>query len=158
MSGRASRRVRAALATAISLSTAIALAGAPDYLGAWRITSAVVAPWADRAHLDPAEENRLLGRIVTLTPDTIVGPQPFACRGPHYRLETFTADLLFEGQLGEMQASNPRISAQALAASLGFAGQSWKVLDTGCEIDWHFTGPHTAKIGLNDFVYTLSKL
>ena len=49
------------------------------------------------------------------------------------------------------------MTAAGLAASLGFVGASWKTLDTGCELDWHFVGPATVKIGLNNYVYTLTK-
>ena len=31
------------------------------------------------------------------------------------------------------------------------------VLETGCEIDFHFVDATTAEIGLNNFVYTLKK-
>jgi len=50
-----------------------------------------------------------------------------------------------------------KVTAAAVAASLGFVGASWKTLDTGCELDWHFVGPATVKIGLNNYVYTLTK-
>jgi hypothetical protein len=151
-------RAPVAIASMIALSAGLtAQAAEPAYLGAWKITSAVVAPWADRAHLGVAEKTALVGQTITLTPAAILGPQPFACKSPHYRLNDATADLLFQGELGELQQANPKLSAQSLAASLGFVGKSWKVLDTGCEIDWHFVDPHTVEIGLNDFVYTLRK-
>ena len=37
------------------------------------------------------------------------------------------------------------------------AGPRIKTLETGCEIDFHFVDATTAKIGLNDYVYTLKK-
>jgi len=152
-------RAPLAIAAILALGVSVAApASEPAYVGAWKITSAVVAPWADRGHLDVAEKTALIGKTITLTPAAIFGPQPFACKGPHYHLSAASADLLFQGELDELQQSNPKVSAQALAASLGFVGKSWKVLDTGCEIDWHFVDPHTVEIGLNDFVYTLRKV
>jgi hypothetical protein len=65
--------------------------------------------------------------------------------------------MLFEGQFGEMHDADPRADPLALAHRLGFRGASFRTLETGCEIDWHFTGPHTAMIGLNDWVFTLKK-
>jgi hypothetical protein len=132
---------------------------APAYLGSWKIASAVVAPWADKANLavNTAEKTRLIGRTVSLAPNSITGPQPFPCKGPHYKLRQFTADMLFEGQLGELQDANPKLSAAALAAKLGFTGKTVTVLDTGCEIDWHFVDAKTVEVGLNDYVYTLKK-
>jgi hypothetical protein len=155
-------RQRLAGLAALALASAAALpalAAAPTYLGAWKISSAVVAPWADRSNLaaDAADKTRLMGKTVTLGAHAITGPQPLACKGPHYKLSSATADLLFQGELGELQDANPKVSAAALAAQLGFTSKTISVLDTGCDIDWHFVDPHTAEIGLNDYVYTLKK-
>ncbi len=51
----------------------------------------------------------------------------------------------------------PWADPHKLAASLGFAGSSFKTLETGCESDWHFIDPSTAETGLDDYVYTLKK-
>jgi GcrA cell cycle regulator len=82
---------------------------------------------------------------------------PLACTSPHYKVSDFTADMLFQGALGEMQASNKAIDPNKLAASLGFSGNRIKTLEPGCEIDFHFVDATTAEIGLNDHVYTLKK-
>src|SRR5579863_6414702 len=145
----------AALGLAIGAS---ARAAAPSYLGAWKIESAVLAPWADPAHpLDPSEKTAMLGKTVVLQPHAITGARQLACKGPQYKLVDYTADMLFQGALEERHQANPKVSAAGLAAGLGFKGSSWKTLETGCEIDWHFTSPTSAKIGLNDYVYTLTK-
>jgi len=146
-------------AVALLAATApAAQAATPFYLGAWRVESAVVAPWADLARpLDPAEHRALVGRLVTVTPTRITGPGNLACRAAHPALSDSTADMLFQGELGEPQSANPKRSAQAMAEALGFVGHSWKTMDTGCDLDWHFADRTTAKIGLNDYVYTLKK-
>ena len=146
----------AAALVGAALSTT-AQAAAPSYLGPWRIDSAVMAPWAYAGRSDAAEKARLLGKTVTLLPRAIAGPEPFACKGPHYKLVDYGPDMLFQGALEEQHDANPKVTAAALAASLGFVGASWKTLDTGCELDWHFVGPSTVKIGLNNYVYTLTK-
>ena len=149
------------LATAAALAAVAtsALAAPPAYLGVWTIRSAVVAPWADKSSLaqDTAEKNRLIGKTVTLGAGAITGPQPFPCRGPHYKLSSFTPDMLFQGELGEMQSNDPKVNPAALAAQLGFAGAHITVLETGCEIDWHFVDAHTVEIGLDNYVYKLTK-
>jgi hypothetical protein len=128
------------------------------YLGPWKLDSAVVAPWADpQDKPDAAAMQALIGKTVTLTPAAITGPKPFACKGPHYKVSDFTADMLFEGSFGEMHDKNKSADPQKLAASLGFSGTSFKTLETGCEIDWHFVNPNTAEIGLDNYVYTLKK-
>lgn len=128
------------------------------YLGTWRLTSAVAAPWADpKSAPDVAEKNRLIGQTVTLAPAAITGPKVFACKGPHYELSDFTADMLFQGAFEEMRDNDKSVDPLKLAASLGFTGASFRTLETGCEIDWHFVDPATAEIGLDDYVYTLKK-
>jgi hypothetical protein len=151
------RKLTAAAALA-SLLAAPALAAPPSYLGAWRITSAVTAPWADPAHPPDAHERaRLIGKTVTLSSRAIAGPQPFACQSPHYAMKSYSADMLFEGQFGEMQSAHPKVRPLALARQLGFKGSAFETLETGCDIDWHFVDPNTAEIGLDDWVFTLKK-
>ena len=60
----------------------MAFAAEPFYLGTWRITSAVAAPWADRARKpDIAESKMLLGKTVTFQAKEIAGPRQIACKG-----------------------------------------------------------------------------
>lgn len=49
------------------------------YLGTWKITSAVAAPWwEDPVHPpDPAETKELVGKIVTITAGGIRGPRHY---------------------------------------------------------------------------------
>ncbi len=128
------------------------------YLGTWKLTEAVIAPWADaKRKPDATEKARLIGRSVVLAPRQISGPDPLACASPRYKVSDFGADMLFQGAFSEMQASNKSADPGKLAASLGFPGSRVKTLETGCEIDFHFVDATTAEIGLNDYVYTLKK-
>jgi hypothetical protein len=129
------------------------------YIGVWKISTAVVAPWADpKQKPDSSEQARLLGKTIDLSAKRISGPSPFACSGPHYKVSNFTADLIFQGALGEMHSTNKSFDPNKIAASLGFSKpESIKSLETGCEIDFHFVDDTTAEIGLNDYVYTLKK-
>ncbi len=88
---------------------------------------------------------------------SITGPADIACKGPKYKLTNYTADMLFQGAFEQMHDTNKSADPQKLAASLGFTGTSFRTLETGCEIDWHFVDTSTVEIGLNDFVYTLKK-
>ena len=128
------------------------------YLGTWKFDSATVAPWAD-LHDKPnaAEKDSLLGKTVTIAPHGISGPKVFACKGPHYKLTDYTADLLFQGAFGEMHDADEAKDPGKLAASAGFTTMPVKTLETGCEFDWHFVDQSTAEIALNDYVYILKK-
>jgi hypothetical protein len=143
------------LGLAAVLLSALTARAAEPYLGTWKVTSAAVAPWADPARKpDEAEMKSLVGKTVTFRPKEIAGPRTLACKGPKYKLSDFPADMLFQGAFGEMHAKDKALDPAKLAASVGFQGASWKVLETGCatEIDWHFIA-----IGLNDYVYVLKR-
>jgi hypothetical protein len=149
-----------ALVACFVVSAILAPVQAADssYLGAWKLSSAVVAPWADpKQKPDSAEQSRLLGKTVTFKAKGITGPRPIACATPHYKISDFTADLIFQGAFEEMQSKNKSVDPDRIAASLGFSGASIKTLETGCEIDFHFVDAITAEIGLNDYIYTLKK-
>ncbi len=129
------------------------------FLGSWVIVKAVVAPWADAARKpDEREMKSLLGKVVTFEPKQIAGPAPVACHELNYQLNDYGADMLFQGALAE-KPDGTFTDASKLAASLGFQGDSWKTLETGCgnELDYHFLDRNTADFGLNDYVYTLKR-
>jgi hypothetical protein len=136
-----------------------ASAADPFYLGTWKFTSAVVAPWASPAARKPnrAERDSLLGKTVSIKQKEIAGPRAFACQGPRYTLKEYPAADLFEGAFGEMRERDPALDPGKLAARLGFKGNSFTTLETGCQFDWHFVDQATVKVGLNDWVYTLKK-
>jgi hypothetical protein len=138
------------------------MASAADsfYLGDWKITSALVAPWADSARKpDEAERNTLVGKLVTIKPAEITGPRAVACKGPKYHLRDYGADMIFQGMLDEVRRRDPAKDPVKLAATLGFKGTSWKTLETGCgnELELHFVDAGTAEFGLNNYVYVLKK-
>ncbi|MGO9545840.1 MAG: hypothetical protein ACLPPF_13755 [Rhodomicrobium sp.] len=135
-----------------------ALAADASYMGVWRISAAVLAPWADPAQKpDGGEPARLIGKTIMFKEKEIAGPQPFACKGAKYKVSDYTASLLFQGAFDEMHARNGSADTEKLAASIGFSGAKIKTLETGCEFDFHFADDGSAKTGLNDYVYTLRK-
>jgi hypothetical protein len=142
----------------VLLTALPAQAADTSYLGTWKLTDAMVAPWADaKQKPDGAEKARLIGKSVVLAPKAMTGPSPFACAAPHYKVSNFATDMIFQGAFGEMQSANKAADPNKIAASLGFSGTSIKTLETGCEIDFHFVDATTAEIGLNNYVYTLKK-
>jgi hypothetical protein len=154
-------RILAALIAFMLLATPLSPASAADpfYLGNWKFTAAVVAPWATPAARKPnrAERDSLLGKAVSIRPNEIAGPRVFACHQPRYALKQYPAGDLFQGAFGEMRERDPAVDPGKLAAKLGFKGNSFTTLETGCEFDWHFVDQTTVKVGLNDWIYTLKK-
>ncbi len=138
-----------------------ACAADPFYIGSWKITSAAVAPWQEgRPYTDDlAEMKSLVGTTVVIQLKAIIGPHAVACKGPHYQVKDYPADMLFLGAVGEMHRRDKSADPAKIAAKLGFRGSSWKTLETGCgnELDYHFLDPGTATFGLNNYVYTLKK-
>ena len=137
-----------------------ASAADPFYLGTWKIASAAVAPWQKAPYPDDlAEMKSLVGKTVVIQAKAIVGPRAVACKGPHYQVKVYPADMLFQGAFGEMQRRDKSADPAKIAAQLGFRGSSWKTLETGCgnELDYHFLDPATADFGLNNYVYTMKK-
>jgi hypothetical protein len=153
-------RLAVAIGAICSLAPAASAAGA-FYLGAWKITSAKIAPWWDDSSHPPSssEMKSLVGKTITITPKSIEGPRALACTGVHYVLKDYPADMLFQGAFDEMRRRDKSIDPAKLAGSLGFRGASWKTLETGCavEIDYHFIDSSTAAFGLNDYVYILTR-
>jgi hypothetical protein len=163
------KTIRRGFVTALALA---ALAAGPAarrvfgaeafYMGTWKITSAVVAPWwEDRVHKpDPAESKSLLGRAVTFEAKRIVGPPQMMCNQLKYRVRDYPADWLFQGGFGEMHLRDKAVDPTKVAASVGFSGgKSWKTVETGCgnELDYHFIDNTTAAFGLNNYIYILKK-
>jgi len=147
------------LAMAAALLNAAAAHAAEPWLGPWKIAEAKVAPWAGKSRgRSEVDKKELLGKTVTFRPREIAGPPMLACKGPTYKLNDFPADMLFQGAFGEMRLKDERINPAKVAGTLGFEGDTWQVLDTGCNgIDWHFIDANTLAIGINDYVYVLKK-
>ncbi len=139
----------------------LGVAADPFYLGAWKITSATVAPWqaGPPYQSDLTEMKSLINRIVLIQRQAIVGPRPVACKGPNYQVKNYPAEMLFQGAFGEMHRRARSADPAQVAARLGFCGVSWKTLETGCgnELDYHFLDPATAAFGLNNYVYMMRK-
>jgi len=157
-------RVSAPGAPAFVLAGLVLAAAGPGraagafYVGTWTFIGEQRAPWADRQHpLDPAEPARLHGKTIVITAQAISGPPPYICRNPHFRIHDYAADMLFEGAFGDMHDRDHSADPAKIAAALGFHGATFKTLESGCDFDIHFLDGNTAKVGLNDFVYTLKR-
>jgi len=142
------------------MAAKLAAAADPFYLGAWKVTSAVVAPWSTARSLpDRKQMLGLMGQPVTLSTGHIEGPRELLCSKPSYAIIATGAELLFQGRLDALERDGELGEAARQAANLGFAGNSWKTLDTGCTngLQLHFLTPRKAAFASNNYVYYLEK-
>ncbi len=128
-----------------------------EIIGRWIIAKAELAPWADPLQSGgPAEERRLVGRMVTFAPHAVTGPAPLGCGRATYAVHLDTADLLFEGSLAEPDRNGKPRNPEALARALGMTTHTVQTVETSCsEVAYHRLSPTTLVFGLNNRIYTL---
>jgi|AraplaMF_Col_mMF_1032025.scaffolds.fasta_scaffold00035_78 hypothetical protein len=152
----------AALAAVVCASS-LSAAKAEDafYLGQYKITEVVKAPWAKSdAELAPDEMKALVGQTITLKSDSVEGPGSFPCKGPKYEVLEGGPEMLFQGMFGQMHDESASNDPQKLAEQVGFSGAQYRTVITGCEyeVDFSFGADNdTAKFALNNAVYTLKR-
>ncbi|HTA65964.1 MAG TPA: hypothetical protein VK753_10710 [Xanthomonadaceae bacterium] len=147
-----------ALLASVAL-VACGTASAQDhYAGTWTIASSEPAPWPHKAdEEDPKEIKRLVGTTVVFKADRIAGPVPVACKGPHYKIEQYGADMLFQGSLEEN--GDPKTTPDKAATALGFARRPIPSITTGCasELEFHVIDDDHMLFGLNNRVYRMTR-
>jgi hypothetical protein len=104
----------------MALMSASAIAYGQDaFSGTWKIEKSEPAPWAKTPDmLDTKEIKRLSGAKVEFKANAISGPAPLACKGPHYDIKQYDADMLFQGALAEY--GDPSTTPDKLADKIGF--------------------------------------
>jgi hypothetical protein len=129
-------------------------------MGKWTIERADPAPWSDNANYPPdrKEAPTYVGKHVTFAAKQIRGPSLLACAAPNYEMKDYSADMLFQGQLGEFEQRGGK-KAEESATSLGFKARPIPTLETGCEgaIDFHMSDADHAAFALNNMVYWLKR-
>jgi len=135
------------------------------FAGSWKITGAVHAPWEDPAHpMITDDEQRYDGKVVTISKDSIKGPDLLGCGKTEITVETLPFAGLFEGGL----AADPKDpggdsydedKAKKLALQLGFTAEPVPTLYQGCsEVSLHLGDASTLMFGLNNRIFTMKKL
>jgi len=149
-------------AATLLLACALALSGNASaqerYAGAWKIASSEPAPWPHEASWEvPKEIKQLVGATVVFKADRIVGPVPLACKGPHYEIVQYGADMLFQGSLEEK--GDKKTTPDKAATALGFAKRPIPSITTGCasEIEFHVIDDDHMLFGLNNRVYRMTR-
>jgi len=129
-----------------------------SFSGTWKIEKSEPAPWAKTPDmLDAKEVKRLSGTTVDFKPGAITGPAPLGCKGPHYEIKQYDADMLFQGALAEY--GDPATTPEKLADKIGFGKRPIASLVTGCasEIEFHAIDSDHAVFALNNSIYRMSR-
>lgn len=127
------------------------------FRGGWTVIDAQPAPWiketAERSRIraDP----KMSHAQISFLPNRIDGPQPVACRDPHYQVVQAPLVDLFEGGLDDPDRG--MTDPQGVAATLGFRGPTSTTLQSGCELEFHMVDENTALFALNNIIYTLRR-
>ncbi|HET7065390.1 MAG TPA: hypothetical protein VFI49_14055 [Rudaea sp.] len=105
--------------------------------------------------LDAKEIKRLIGTTVEFKANAITGPAPLACKGPHYEIKQYDADMLFQGALAEY--GDPATTPDKLADKIGFSKRPVASLVTGCasEIEFHAIDGDHAVFALNNSLFRM---
>jgi hypothetical protein len=155
-------KTKSAAVAAVALLICAALPAHADnaLLGKWTIEKADPAPWSDNANYPPdrKEAPTFVGKHVTFEAKQIKGPNLLACTGPNYEMKDYSADMLFQGQLGEFEQRGGK-KAEDSATALGFKTRPIPTLETGCEgaIDFHMSDADHAAFALNNMIYWLKR-
>lgn len=134
------------------------------FAGTWKITGAVHAPWEDPAHpMITDDEERYDGKLVTISRDSIKGPELLGCGKTEITVETLPFAGLFEGGLAEdpkdPSGDYDEDKARKLALQLGFTAEPVPTLYQGCsEVSLHLRDADTLLFGLNNRIFTMKKL
>lgn len=145
------------VATLVSVSTVVR--AQESFSGTWKIERSEAAPWAKTADmLDAKEIKRLVGASVVFNTKAITGPAPLACKGPHYEIKQYEADLLFQGALAEY--GDPATTPDKLADKIGFGKRPIASLVTGCasELEFHAIDADHAVFALNNSIYRMTRV
>jgi len=130
-----------------------------SFAGAWKIVKSEPAPWVKAADvLDAKEIKRLVGASVEFSAKAIKGPAPIACKGPHYEIKQYEADMLFQGALAEY--GDPATTPDKMANTIGFGNRPIASLVTGCasELEFHAIDADHAVFALNNSLYRMSRV
>ena len=156
-----------ALGAATGLAVWLVAASAPApaaaqarFAGQWVIAKAAVAPWARNPNepADAADARRLVRKRLTIGAHRLTAPQPLGCVRPTYVFRDAGADTLFEGGLNTDGADRPT-DPVALARSLGITQKTVRGMTASCsEVEFFLIGPDTVLFGLNNRVFTLTRV
>jgi hypothetical protein len=138
-------------ALALVLADRSAAAHSPeDLMGQWRMTRAVVAPWAEEG--EAKIERAWIGKNIVFKSNKVKGPGPVACANAQYEATSMPAEGLFQGGLPAPAVA----AAQALGvAKFPVSGMSL-ACDTGV-FEFHQAGTDALLFALDNVIWTLDR-
>ena len=144
---------------ALPLLAAPSLA-ANEMTGKWTIERADDAPWSNDKDYQPYRKAiaDYVGKHVNFEAKRIAGPELLACANPNYEMKDYSADMLFQGQLGESEGRGGK-KAEDVATAMGFKTRPIHTLETGCEhsFDFHMSDADHAAFALDNVIYWLKR-
>lgn len=155
MTASRSLRVRLALvfigAIAPRVSAAQPSALPSDLVGAWRVSTAVLAPWVKS---DSASVNRTkyLTKIVQIRPTSFTGLAPFACTDARYEPTRMPPEGLFQGGLPT--------PADKAARAVGFAAGTVRGISLNCAtgiFEFHAADTAHLLVAIDNVIWTLDR-
>ena len=126
--------------------------------GIWKIERAEPAPWVDAAFKpDQKEVATYVGKLVKFLARSIKAPALLACPNPNFEMKDYTADMIFQGGLGEFFKDAGK--AEDAATKMGFKTRPIKTLETGCEhgFDFHMSDAEHAAFALDNMIYWMKR-
>jgi len=126
------------------------------FLGHWRQSAVVIAPWWDGKGDRPEPDPEFALKDTVLTATSSSGPGIVNCESAVYSPTSLPLDRLFEGSLKDPVND---------AAKLGVKGSDIPSLLQGCksstgglELLFHLTDPDTLMLALDNTIYTLTRV
>lgn len=135
-------------AAAVAASIAPSAAAEAPLAGKWRITRAVVAPWADEAAA--GEPSLAVGATVRFRARSIVGPHPIGCQNAQFAPSDVPVEGLFQGA-----GLTPED-----AIALGLAGRNFSGVSVTCDsgvFEYHRADGESLLLALDNRIWTLDR-
>ena len=119
------------------------------WLGTWRITHGVAAPWADSS--TPVTAG-FVGRTLTLTADRSEGPGVLACSKARIEPTSMPAEGLFQGNLPQ-----PAANAAVSVGLARFPVEGFSLSCTSGLFEFHAAEPNSVLLALDNVIWTLDR-
>lgn len=139
-----------ALAAALVVGTASTADAKTPISGKWRLTRAVIAPWATDAEAGVRPD--WIGETVTFGRASVKAPGPLACGGARYENTDVPPEGLFQGGL-------PEPAAQAMLP-LGLSDEAIAGVTVTCDtgiFEFHFASADSLLFALDNRIWTLDR-
>jgi hypothetical protein len=130
-------------------------ATAESFMGTWKVSGHIVAPWFTGPGYAPEPGQDILDTPLVLTPASAAGPTTLACDPATFEVKTFPVEGLFEGNVPD---------ASLARSALGVEQDQTPSLVQTCTTDradrtytYHLIGKDVLLLGLDNIVYQFGR-